>query len=117
LNGWYPDWYGDDGRSTLQPLFQTNCVVNTVNLGCYSNHTVDSLIAQALKSPPATVGTLWHQVDMDVMRDAVIVPVIDSYIAQYASSRVHSAGLPTMNYNVNLTGPDITNIWLNPDHP
>jgi peptide/nickel transport system substrate-binding protein len=114
---WYPDWYGNDGRTTLQPLFQTNCVVNTVNLGCYSNHTVDTLIAQALKAPPATAAVLWHQVDMDVLRDAVIVPVIDAYIPQYASSRVHSAGLPTANFNVNLTGPDITNVWLNPDHP
>jgi peptide/nickel transport system substrate-binding protein len=114
---WYPDWYGDDGRTTLQPLFQTNCVVNTVNIGCYSNHTVDSLIAQALKAPPATAAALWHQVDVDVLRDAVIVPVIDAYIPQYASSRVRSAGLPTANFNVNLTGPDITNIWLNPNHP
>lgn len=114
---WYPDWYGNDGRTTLQPLFQTNCVVNTVNLGCYSNPIVDHLIAQALKAPPATAAALWHQVDMDVLRDAVIVPVIDAYIPQYASSRVHSAGLATANFNVNLTGPDITNVWLNPDHP
>jgi peptide/nickel transport system substrate-binding protein len=114
---WYPDWYGDDGRTTLQPLFQTNCVVNTVNIGCYSNPAVDKLIGQALKAPPATAAALWHQVDVDVLKDAVIVPVIDAYIPQYASSRVRSAGLPTANFNVNLTGPDITNIWLDPDHP
>ena len=42
---------------------------------------------------------------------------MDAYIPQYASSRVHSAGSATANFNVNLTGPDITNIWLNPNHP
>jgi len=116
---WYPDWYGNDGRSILQPLFQTNCVINTANVGCFSSKAVDSLITQALRAPAeAAAAPLWHQADMDVMKDAAIVPVLDAYIPQYASSRVHSAtGFGTANFNVNLTGPDLTNIWLNPNHP
>jgi peptide/nickel transport system substrate-binding protein len=115
---WFPDWYGNDGRTTLQPLFQTNCVVNTVNGGCFSSKAVDSLIAQALRAPTAAAAApLWHQVDVDVMKQAAIVPVIDAYTPQYASSRVKSAGLPTANFDINITGPDITNIWLNPPHP
>jgi hypothetical protein len=51
------------------------------------------------------------------MRDAVIAPMIDAYIPQYASSRVKSAGLPTANYNYGVYGPDITDVWLNPPHP
>jgi peptide/nickel transport system substrate-binding protein len=115
---WYPDWYGNDGRSILVPLFQTNCVTNTANVGCFSSKTVDNLIAGALKArTEAQAAALWHQVDVNVMKAAAFVPVMDAYIPQYASSRVHSAGSATANFNVNLTGPDITNIWLNPNHP
>jgi peptide/nickel transport system substrate-binding protein len=115
---WYPDWYGNDGRSILVPLFQTNCVVNTANVGCFSSKTVDGLIAQALKArTESAAASLWHQVDVNVVKDAAFVPTMDAYIPQYASSRVHSAGSATANYNVNMTGPDLTNIWLNPSHP
>jgi peptide/nickel transport system substrate-binding protein len=115
---WYPDWYGNDGRSVLVPLFQTNCTVNTANVGCFSNKTVDSLIGKALRAPTtAAAASLWHQVDVNVMKNAAIVPALDAYIPQYASSRVHSAGIGTANFNINLTGPDITNLWLNPNHP
>jgi hypothetical protein len=51
------------------------------------------------------------------MKDAVIVPMIDPYTPQYASSRVKSAGLATANYNEGIGGPDLTNVWLSPPHP
>ena len=47
---WFPDWFGNNGRTLIQPLFQTNCSLGTVNAGCYSSPTVDKLISQALKS-------------------------------------------------------------------
>jgi peptide/nickel transport system substrate-binding protein len=35
---WFPDWFGNNGRTVIQALFQgPNCVVNTVNYGCYDN--------------------------------------------------------------------------------
>jgi peptide/nickel transport system substrate-binding protein len=116
---WYPDWFGNNGRSVIQPLFQTSCVLNTVNDGCYSSKTEDSLIAQALKAPTAAAAaSLWQQADQVAMKDAVIVPLIDQYVAQYASSRVHSAaGAGTENFSEAITGPDLTSIWLNPNRP
>ena len=30
--GWVPDWYGNNGRASVQPLFGTNCVNPTVNI-------------------------------------------------------------------------------------
>jgi hypothetical protein len=37
---------------------------------------------------------------------------------QFASARVHSAtGDGTANVSEQISGPDITNIWLNPNHP
>ena len=46
--GWAPDWLGNNGRSTVVPLFQANCTNPTTNEGCYSSKTTDSLIKQAL---------------------------------------------------------------------
>ncbi len=44
---WFPDWFGNNGRTVIQALFQgPNCVINTVNDGCYDNATVNSLIGQ-----------------------------------------------------------------------
>jgi peptide/nickel transport system substrate-binding protein len=115
---WTPDWFGNNGRTFIQPLFYTNCVLNSPNFGCYSNKTVDSLINSALKAPSAAAAAkFWQQADVAVMKDAVIVPMIDAYIPQYASSRVKSAGLATANYNEGVYGPDITNVWLSPPHP
>jgi peptide/nickel transport system substrate-binding protein len=115
---WTPDWFGNNGRTFIQPLFYTNCVLNSPNFGCYSNKTVDSLINRALQAPSAgAAAPLWEQADVAVLKDAVIVPMIDAYIPQYASSRVKSAGLATSNYNEGVYGPDITNVWLSPPHP
>ena len=112
---WYPDWFGDNGRTTIQPLFQTDCTVNTVNDGCFSSPAVDRLISRALKQPTAAAaGPLWQQADADVMKDAAIVPLIDQYSAQYASSRVKSATSPSASFSEAIIGPDITNVWLNP---
>ena len=116
---WYPDWYGNNGRSIIQALFQTNCAINTVNAGCYSSSTMDNLIKQALKAPSeSAAGPLWQQADQLAMKEVVVTPLIDQWGAQYASSRVKSAtGDGTANFNEGIFGPDLTNIWLSPNHP
>jgi peptide/nickel transport system substrate-binding protein len=115
---WFPDWFGTNGRTLIQPLFQTNCSLGTVNAGCYSSTAVDSLITQALKtSAPSAAAALWHQADTDVMNDAAIVPLVSSQITQYASSRVHSATAGTANFSTLLQGWDLTDIWLSPNKP
>ena len=38
---WFPDWFGNNGRTIISPLFETNCVLNTTNYGCYSSKTLD----------------------------------------------------------------------------
>ncbi len=94
-------------------------MVNTVNDGCYSSPAEDGLITKALKAPTeSAAASLWQQADQTAMKDVASVPLIDQYIAQYASSRVHSAaGDGTANFNEGITGPDLTSIWLNPNHP
>jgi peptide/nickel transport system substrate-binding protein len=111
---WVPDWFGNNGRTVVQALFQgPNCVVNTVNYGCYDNPTVNSLITQAeTASSVAAAGTAWHQADMDIMKDAAIVPIISQGFPQYSSSRVRGVGFKTAVFAPNIGEPDITNLWL-----
>jgi len=117
--GWFPDWYGDNGRTVVQALFQgPNCVVNTVNYGCYDSPTVNSLITQAEAAPTVTAaGALWHQADVDIMKDAVIVPIMSQNTPMMASARVRGV-LPngstyqTALYNPNIGTDDLGNIWL-----
>ncbi len=116
--GWIPDWFGNNGRTVVGPLFQTRCVVNTNNYGCYSSKTVDNLITQAEKaSSIAQAGTLWHQADEQIMKDAVIVPLGDGQAPFYSSARVQNKGSTAIVYAPNIGGPDITNVWLNPNKP
>ncbi|HEY6786632.1 MAG TPA: ABC transporter substrate-binding protein [Trebonia sp.] len=111
---WVPDWFGNNGRTVIQALFQgPNCVVNTVNYGCYDSPAVNALITKAESASSLTAaGTAWHQADMDIMRDAAIVPLLSQNFPQYSSSRVRGVGFSTAIFAPNIGEPDITNIWL-----
>ncbi|HEY6279811.1 MAG TPA: ABC transporter substrate-binding protein [Streptosporangiaceae bacterium] len=116
--GWFPDWFGNNGRTTLQPLFGTNCVVNTNNYGCFSSTAVDGLIKSALAATSqSTAAADWHQADMTVMKNAVIVPLDSALNPNYASTRVHNAGSSSVIFSPTIGGTDITNVWLNPNTP
>jgi peptide/nickel transport system substrate-binding protein len=112
--GWIPDWFGNNGRTIIQALFQgPNCVVNTVNYGCYDNSTVNSLITKAEAATSTTAaGNDWHQADEQIMKDAVIVPIQSQNFPLYASSRVKEAGAATAVFSPTIGDPDITNVWL-----
>ncbi len=111
--GWVPDWYGNNGRTTLQPLFQTNCTNPTTNYGCYSNPAVDSLIGKALAAPDnTTAGNYWHQADMQIMKDAAIVPFMNNNVPLYHSSRVKN-----VIYMPGAQQFDPTQLWLSPNTP
>jgi peptide/nickel transport system substrate-binding protein len=110
--GFTPDWFGNNGRVIVQPLFQTNDNQGTTNYGGYSNPEVDALIDEALREPdPARAEELWHQVDVKVMRDLPIVPLLSfaAMTSRYHGSRVRNAvHVPQIEFF------DITNLWLDP---
>src|SRR5579863_6895770 len=115
---WFPDWFGNNGRTLIQALFGSPCALGTVNAGCYHSAAVGALIASALKTAsPAAAAGLWRQAGTDAMNDAAIVPLISGQITQYASTRVHSTTAGTANFSTLLQGWDFTNIWLNPPTP
>jgi peptide/nickel transport system substrate-binding protein len=116
---WFPDWFGNNGRTVIQALFQgPNCVINTVNYGCYDNATVNSLIVKAENASSLTAaGNDWHQADMQIMSDAVIVPIMSQDIAVYSSSRIRGIAsngqtYPTAIFAPNIGAPDITALYI-----
>ncbi|MBW4722034.1 ABC transporter substrate-binding protein [Saccharothrix obliqua] len=110
--GFTPDWFGNNGRVIVQPLFQTNDAPGTTNYGGYSSPVVDALIEQALQEPePAKAEELWHQVDVEVMKDLPIVPILNfaAMTSRYHGKRVRNAvHVPQIEFF------DMTNLWLDP---
>ncbi len=111
--GWVPDWYGNNGRAIVQPLFTSPCVNPTTNYGCYNSTTTNDLVNKALTATSLTAAaTFWHQVDMQVMQDAVIVPFTDQNTPGYHSTRVKNAIWSWINQLY-----DPTQLWLSPNTP
>jgi peptide/nickel transport system substrate-binding protein len=111
--GWFPDWFGDNGRAIIAPMFQPGCVLNTTNYGCYRSSQLDSLIKQAESAASTSLaGTLWNKADHDVMGNAVIVPLLSQQLVMYSSANVQQAGTSAVVYQPNIGGSDITNVWL-----
>jgi peptide/nickel transport system substrate-binding protein len=113
---WTPDWFGNNGRAFLQPMFQTNESVGTSNYGLYSNPVVDALIEQALTSPDrATARAIWQRIDRQVMDDAAIVPLLvhAPTIPHLAGRRVRNAiAMPTVDRWF-----DLASLWLEDERP
>ncbi len=74
--GWIPDWFGNNGRTIIPPMFQTDCQVNTINYGCYCSSQMDSLIKQAESATTVSAaGKLWGQANTLAIQQALIVPI------------------------------------------
>jgi peptide/nickel transport system substrate-binding protein len=91
--GWVPDWYGNNGRSSIVPLFDGRARgANSPNYGGYDNPEVNALIDDALHAgSEAEAARLWHRVDRALMEDAPIVPLLCQRYPIYRSSRVSNA--------------------------
>ncbi|MGC5053285.1 ABC transporter substrate-binding protein [Micromonospora sp. DT48] len=108
-----PDWFGNNGRSYVQPMFQSNTAVGTANYGGYHNPMVDDLIERALSAPTEdAAAALWHQVDQQVLADVAIVPILvcEPTIEHLTSARVRDA-IPLPHVD---RWYDAANLWLDP---
>jgi ABC-type transport system substrate-binding protein len=107
--GWVPDWYGNNGRSIIQPLFDGRAYgPGSTNYGGYDNPQVNALIDAALTAPDAQrAAGYWQQADQKIMEDAAIIPLLDRAQTLFRSSRVHGAYfLPT------TAGYDYTRVFI-----
>ncbi|GAA2443242.1 ABC transporter substrate-binding protein [Actinomadura vinacea] len=107
--GWTPDWYGNNGRSIIQPLFDGRAYgPGSTNYGGYDNFQVNGLIDAALTAPDtAHAAGYWRLADQKIMEDAAIIPLLNRAQPIFHSSRVGGARfLPT------AAGYDYTQAWL-----
>ncbi|WP_018654215.1 ABC transporter substrate-binding protein [Actinomadura flavalba] len=96
--GWNPDWYGNNGRSTIQPLLDGRARTrSTTNFGGYDNPRVNALIDRALNARTApAAASAWQAADREIIDDAALVPLLDRAHTLFRSSRVRNAKfLPT----------------------
>jgi ABC-type transport system substrate-binding protein len=107
--GWVPDWFGNNGRAIMEPLFDGRTYgPNSVDYGDYNNPKVNALIDKALATTDQqAAAALWHQADLQVMRDAAIIPIETQKLPLFHSSRVQHAIYSPFSENF-----DVTNLWL-----
>ena len=107
---WSADWLYRNGRSLLQPLFETGA---SANHGGYSNPAVDELIARALDAavePQARLDAAWGAVERRVLDDAAVAPLLfrAPALPPRRGPRVHgAAALPALGY-----ADDLSALWL-----
>jgi peptide/nickel transport system substrate-binding protein len=71
---------------------------------------VNGLIDRALRTTDEKqAGDLWHQADVQIMKDAAIVPFQTQKTALFRSTRVHNAIFLPFSQAY-----DLTQVWLNP---
>jgi ABC-type transport system substrate-binding protein len=105
--GWVPDWFGNNGRSTVQPLL-TNPAPGSNDFGGFNNAAVNALIAKALASPTTSAAAVyWAQADETAIKDAAVVPVNVQKWPIYHSSQVKGCLFFAEALNC-----DPTNVWL-----
>ena len=109
LAGWSPDWYGNAAASFFPPLFDGRVLPPTSsNFGLFSDPALNPIIDAALKAPTeAAAATLWHQADIETMKNAAIFPITAPNQAEIHGSQVHHS-----IYMAVYEQSDPTNVWL-----
>jgi ABC-type transport system substrate-binding protein len=105
--GWIPDWFGNNGRSVIVPLF-THPGNGSSDYTGYNSPVTNKLVDQALTADtPGQAATFWRKANQQIMKDAVVVPIEFQKFTAYHSSRVQ--GCVFFFFTINC---DPTNVWL-----
>ena len=105
--GWIPDWFGNNGRAILEPIF-TDPGNGSNDFGGYSSPVTNSLISKALGAPDLTAAAkLWSQAERQIMSDSAAIPVEYQKWPVYHSIAVHGCTFWWFDLNC-----DPTNVWL-----
>ncbi|MQY08646.1 ABC transporter substrate-binding protein [Actinomadura macrotermitis] len=91
--GWVPDWYGNNGRTNIVPLFDGRQYgANSTDYGGYNNPQVNAEIDKALAAKDAgAAAASWAAADKLIMQDAAVVPFMNQKYPIFHSSRVKNA--------------------------
>jgi ABC-type transport system substrate-binding protein len=109
LVDWGPDWFGNNSRSYLPPLFDSlNFGQNGANYGGYRNPAVDALMHRAVTLPDvAQAEQSWFDAAQRLMDDAALVPLVEAQMAYARSRRVRGCSWAVLGLNCNLSA-----LWL-----
>jgi ABC-type transport system substrate-binding protein len=107
--GWVPDWFGNNGRSIITPLFDGRTYgPGTTDYGDYNSDATNSAIDSALAASSQTdANNFWHKADMQIMTDAAVIPVLNQQTPVFRSTRVQN-----FVYFPFSQQADVTNVWL-----
>jgi len=107
LTGWIPDWFGNNGRTTLQPLF-TAPGPGSGDFGGYDNPKADRLVQRALRAKtPALARRNWERANRQITSDAAALVAVAQKWPIFHSSRVQGCVWWWLALNC-----DPTNVWL-----
>ena len=107
--GWIPDWFGNNGRSVIQPLF-TKPGPGSSDYGGYNSPVLNRLVQQALTATsPAQAATRWRRANAQIMNDAATVPVEIQKWTVFHSAKVQNCVFLFFSLNC-----DVTQVWLQP---
>ena len=108
---WGPDWFGNNGRTTVQPLLEGSTYgPGSSDYGDYNSAAENADINAALAaSSQSAAASAWHQADEQAMKDAAIIPIDVHKHAIFAAAAVHNLFIDPYS----RVG-DITNVWLSP---
>jgi ABC-type transport system substrate-binding protein len=105
--GWIPDWFGNNGRSVIQPLF-TSPAPGSSDFGGYSSPVTNGFVDKALTATsPGQAATYWRKANAQLMKDAATVPVEIQKWAVFHSSKVQNCIFYFLSLNC-----DTTQVWL-----
>jgi ABC-type transport system substrate-binding protein len=105
--GWIPDWFGNNGRSVIQPLF-TSPGPGSSDFGGYNSPVTNGFVDRALTATsPAQAATYWRRANAQLMKDAATVPVEIQKWAVFHSSKVQNCIFYFLSLNC-----DTTQVWL-----
>jgi len=92
IPAWVPDWYGNNGRTSIVPLFDGRAAgANSPNYGGYDNPAVNAEIDRALQAVDETdAAEHWHAADRLIMADVAMVPLLTQRYPIYHSSRARN---------------------------
>jgi ABC-type transport system substrate-binding protein len=105
--GWIPDWFGNNGRSVVQPLF-TSPGPGSSDFSGYDSGVTNGLVNRALVAKSqAQAGVYWKKANRQLMKDAATVPVEIQKWPVFHSSKVQNCIFVFLTLNC-----DVTNVWL-----
>jgi peptide/nickel transport system substrate-binding protein len=107
--GWVPDWQGNNGRTSIVPLFDGRTYgPGSSDWGDYNSATTNALIDKAIAATDEkTAADYWHQADTQIMKDAAFVPFQTQSTPLFRSTRVHNAIFLPFSQQY-----DLTQVWL-----